>query len=885
MPVDRCASVVRSTIKRLTSQPALGNLFTKVINSGRNVFPSTYRKVPSMMSRAIPCLFFVIATSGLVCADDATKFTDDQIAFFNNDVVELLTDNCLKCHAGESPKGELNLTTRAGILMGGESGPAVDLKSHADSNLLTAINYESFEMPPTGQMSPEQIRTLTKWVEMGLPWPEDLHEIKFEESPGPPVVDDETKKFWSFQQVQQPKVPHVADAGNNAIDAFIRHRLTAAGLQASPAARPRELVRRMYYDLLGLPPEPTDVERWAARISAVDGELNQSGVAELVDHLLDSPHYGEQWGRHWLDLVRYAETNSYERDGAKPHVWRYRDYVIQSFNDDKPYDLFITEQLAGDEKKEPTPDSIVATGYYRLGRWDDEPADPKLAFYDDIDDIITTTSHTFLGLTLNCARCHDHKIDPVPQRDYYRMVAFFRNVRRYGVRGNESVLDASVMPIDRPADPDIYRTALTRYENDTKDAERHLKEIEKLIWDDLQDVEKEEFQYDMNRVPIVAKREGTILKAPQVNRYRNHFNRLQKLKASKPSGLADALCVKEDLRNTDATHILTRGNPHAEGEEVTPGFPSVLSPPEAVIPELPEGAASSGRRKVLAQWVASPANPLTARVMVNRIWQHHFGRGIVRTSSDFGFQGSRPTHPQLLDWLAAKFVQSGWSVKDIHRLIMSSAAYQMSSRPNKQSYDVDPTNDLFWRFDMRRLSAEEIRDSLLWANGSLNADKMFGPSIYTDIPAAVKAGQSRPGSGWGNSSPEDKVRRSVYIHVKRSLLDPLIESFDFADTDQTCPVRFVTTQPTQALGMMNGEFIQQQAEIFARLLQQKTDSPEEQVTLALRRVMQRQPTPEEVTRGLKLIETLKTEQKLNDDQARKYFCLVALNLNEFMYLD
>ena len=838
-----------------------------------------------MMSRAILCLSFVVATSDFVDADEPPDFTDDQIAFFQTEVVELLTNKCLKCHAGESPKGELNLTTRAGILKGGESGSAVDLKNHADSNLLTAVNYESFEMPPTGQMSPEQISTLTRWVKMGLPWPEDLHEIEFEEAPGPPVVDDETKNFWSFQQVQQPKVPDVTDAGNNAIDAFIRHRLTAAGLQAPPAARPRELVRRMHYDLLGLPPEPTDVERWAARISAAGGELNQSGVAELVDHLLDSPHYGEQWGRHWLDLVRYAETNSYERDGAKPHVWRYRDYVIRSFNDDKPYDLFITEQLAGDEIKKPTPDSIVATGYYRLGRWDDEPADPKLAFYDDIDDIITTTSHTFLGLTLNCARCHDHKIDPVPQRDYYRMVAFFKNVRRYGVRGNESVIDASVMPIDRPADPEIYRTALARYENDTKDAERHLKEIEKLIWDDLQDVEKEEFRYDMNRVPIVAKREGTILKTPQVNRYRNHFNRLQKLKAGKPSGLADALCVKEDLRNTDATHILTRGNPHAEGEEVTPGFPSVLSPPEAVIPELPEGAASSGRRMVLAQWMASPANPLTARVMVNRIWQHHFGRGIVRTSSDFGFQGTRPTHPQLLDWLAAKFVQSGWSVKDIHRLIMSSAAYQMSSRLNRQSYDVDPTNDLFWRFDMRRLSAEEIRDSLLWANGSLNADKMFGPSIYTDIPAAVKAGQSRPGSGWGNSSPEDKVRRSVYIHVKRSLLDPLIESFDFADTDQTCPVRFVTTQPTQALGMMNGEFIQQQAEIFARLLQQKADTAEEQVTLALRRVMQRQPTPEEVARGLKLIETLKTEQKLNDDQARKYFCLVALNLNEFMYLD
>ena len=838
-----------------------------------------------MMSRATLCLFFVIATSVFVRADEPATFSDDQIAFFRTDVVELLTDNCLKCHAGNSPKGELNLTTRAGILKGGESGSAVDLKNHAESILLTAINYDSFEMPPTGQMSPKQIGTLTKWVEMGLPWPTDLHEIEFEVEAGPPIVSDETKQFWSFQPVQRPRPPKVADSGNNAIDAFIRHKLTDAGLRPSQSARPRELVRRMHYDLLGLPPEPADVERWVARISGADGELVQSGVAELIDHLLESPHYGEQWGRHWLDLVRYAETNSYERDGAKPHVWRYRDYVIQSFNDDKPYDLFITEQLAGDEMKEPTPDSIIATAYYRLGRWDDEPADPKLAFYDDVDDIITTTSQTFLGLTVNCARCHDHKIDPIPQRDYYRMVAFFKNVRRYGTRGNDSVLDASVMPIDRPADPGIYRAALTRYENDTKDAERHLKKIEKLIWDDLQDVEKEDFQFDMNRVPIVAKREGTILKTQQVNTYRKQFSRLQRLKADKPSGLADALCVKEDVRNIGPTHILTRGNPHAEGEEVTPGFPSVLSPPEAVIPELSEGATSSGRRTVLAQWVASPANPLTARVMVNRIWQYHFGRGIVRTSSDFGFQGSTPTHPQLLDWLAAKFVESGWSMKDIHRLIMSSAAYQMSSRPNEKCFDVDPTNDLFWRFDMRRLSAEEVRDSLLWANGSLNADKMFGPSIYTDIPAAVKAGQSRPGSGWGNSSAEDKVRRSVYIHVKRSLLDPLIESFDFADTDQTCPVRFVTTQPTQALGMMNSDFIQQQADIFSQMLKQKTDSAEEQVTLALQRVMQRQPTADEVSRGLMLMETLKTEQKLNDDQARKYFCLVALNLNEFMYLD
>lgn len=344
--------------------------------------------------------------------------------------------------------------------------------------------------------------------------------------------------------------------------------------------------------------------------------------------------------------------------------------------------------------------------------------------------------------------------------------------------------------------------------------------------------------------------------------------------------------MKEDVSSIKPTYLLTRGSPHAEADEVTPGFPSILSPPDASIPPMQEGATTSGRRKVLAQWITSADNPLTARVMVNRIWQYHFGRGIVRSSSDFGFQGTRPTHPELLDWLAVKFVESGWSVKAMHKLIISSAAYQMSSRPNEQSFAVDPVNDLLWRFDMRRLSSEEIRDTILWVNGSLNTEAMFGPSIYTDIPAAVKAGQSQPGSGWGESSPEDKVRRSVYIHVKRSLLDPFIESFDFADTDQTCPVRFVTTQPTQALGMLNSEFILQQASVFAEFIRETSgDSAESQVTAALTRAMQRNPTAAEISRGLELIESLKQHNNMNDEQARKYFCLVALNLNELMYLD
>lgn len=837
-----------------------------------------------------PNLFFaVFAAASLLSAGSFAAdgdFSEPDVAFFNDQVVEVLKANCLRCHAGAKPEGGLNLQSREGILKGGDSGPAVDLKDIGESYLLQAINYEGYEMPPTGQMSPQQIGILTKWVEKGLPWPKDLHEIEFEVEPGPPEVNEETKQFWSFQPVQPVTPPTLTNGDQNPIDAFVRAKLAEKDLQRSPPAKPRELIRRMYYDLLGLPPNPQDIERWATAITAKDGQLNQDGIQQLIDHLLASPHYGEQWGRHWLDLVRYAETNSYERDGAKPFVWRYRDYVIQSFNDDKPYDQFIIEQLAGDELPEPTADSIIATGYYRLGRWDDEPADPELAFYDDIDDLVTTTSQTFLGLTVNCARCHDHKIDPIPQRDYYRMVAFFRNVNRYGVRSNESVLEASVREIDRPADPATYAAALKRYENEVADAQRHLDRIEELIQDDLQEVEKEEFQYEMNRVPIVAKRQGTVLTEKQVTQYRRQFDRLQRLQQNKPKGLASALCVTEDVSTIRPTHILARGNPHAPAEEVTPGFPAVLSPPEPTLPVVSDDATSSGRRSVLAEWIASPANPLTARVMVNRIWQFHFGRGIVRTSSDFGFQGSPPTHPELLDWLAAKFVESGWSIKAMHRLIMSSATYQMSSRPNEKAFAVDPVNDLFWRFDMRRLSAEEIRDSILWANGSLNSEKMFGPSIYTDIPDAVKAGQSRPGSGWGTSSPEDKVRRSIYIHVKRSLLDPLLESFDFADTDQTCPVRFVTTQPTQALGMLNSDFILQQASLFAEFLNEKApDDAQRQVELALERVTQRPATEEQIRRGLDLMEALQADQQLSQEEARKYFCLVALNLNEFLYLD
>lgn len=833
-----------------------------------------------MPAKCVPALLLFPLLASFVAAAEVPDFPAEHIAAFEGEIAGILETNCLKCHSGAEPKGGLDLTRRDAIIKGGESGSAVDNANPAESLLIKAINYDGYEMPPTGQMSPRQIESLTNWVKNGLAWPKDLKALHFEAPREPPRVNEKTKQHWSFQKVKKPPTPTVTgDWAKNDIDRFLQKQLQDHGLAPNTQAGPQELVRRAFYDLTGLPPEPDVVEAYAANPSP-------QAWAVLIDQLLESPHYGEQWGRHWLDLVRYAETNSYERDGAKPFVWRYRDYVIQSFNSDKPYDQFITEQLAGDELPNKTADSIVATGYYRLGRWDDEPADPELAYYDDLDDIVTTTGQTMLGLSVNCARCHDHKIDPIPQTDYYSMIAFFRGVKRYGLRSHESVLESSVTEIPQPEDSSLHEAAVAQYERELTNIEGDLEKIEAKAKKDFSGVDNDEFAFEKNRVRLIEKLKGGLLTDKEVNHYKGLTNRRDKLRENRPSGMAQALCVKEDLAGMKPTYLLMRGNPQSPGDEVYPSFPSVLSPPEPEILPLAEGAVSSGRRTALAKWMTSPSNPLTSRVMVNRLWQYHFGRGIVRTSSDFGFQGSKPTHPELLDWMAARFVEDGWSIKAMHRLIMNSAAYQMSSSGREDALAKDATNDNFWRFDMRRLSAEEVRDSILWANGTLNADRMYGPSIYTKIPAEVKAGQSQPGSGWGNSSPEDEARRSVYIHVKRSLLDPLLESFDMADTDQTCPVRFATTQPTQALGLLNSQFILEQASVFAEMLKEvHPDTLDSQIRTALWRVMQRPPTDAEVARGLQLMNMLQTENKMTIEQARKYFCLVALNLNEFIYLD
>ena len=831
------------------------------------------------------CLFISFASvTALVCAFPETHAAEtDGDAFFSKEVLPILQGKCFKCHGGGSEiEGALQLTSREYVLEGGDSGSAVDLDSPEESLLLSAINYEDYEMPPTGKLPQKQIEVLTRWVKMGMPYPDGIVKIDENAHHGPPKVNDENRKFWSFQPIEKPKPPKVqqSDWIASPIDRFVLARLEAEGLKPNLPAEPSELVRRVYYDLTGLPPSPKEAERWATRI-----EKDPAAFETLVDELLASPHYGERWGRHWLDLVRYAETNSYERDDAKPEVWRYRDYVIRSLNEDKPYDQFVREQIAGDEFAQPTPDSIIATGYYRLGRWDDEPVDAEQAWYDDMDDVVATTSQVFLGLTMNCARCHDHKLDPIPQEDYYRFLAFFSNVERYGGPNRKRDVNRwSLTEINTPEFRELHEAKVKAHREELADVAGKIAAIEEAAMAWLLPVEKEDFQYDSNRPDVLRKHVPQDISEAKLNEYVTLRGRRDALKANPPASLGRALCVKESGSKPRSMNLLLRGSPKAKDKEVLPGFPQILGFDDPEI-ERPEKSRSTHRRTALANWLTNERNPLTARVMANRIWQYHFGRGLVRSSNDLGFQGTPPTHPELLDWLAADFMAEGWSMKRMHKQIMLSSTYQQSSRARKDALAKDPENNLFWRFDMRRLSAEEVRDSILAANGQLNL-KMGGPSIFPVIPKEVLAGQSRPGHGWNVSAPPDRVRRSVYIHVKRSLAVPLLENHDMADVDQTCPVRFNTTVPSQALGLLNSQFMNEQAAAFANYVREEAgDDTADKVALTLKRVTQREPAETEVRRGVDLINALRNDHEMSDDQALKYFCLMALNLNEFVYLD
>ncbi len=809
----------------------------------------------------------LVGPASLHAAEPGEQPSSEGVGFFESRIRPILADNCFKCHGDKKQRGGLRLDSRVALMNGGDQGAAMVPGKPEESLLLKAVRHEDeLKMPPTKKLTKEQIADLTQWIRMGAPWPKSdaagfaVRKREFQ-------ISERDRAHWAFQPVKRPSVPSVKnrDWVSNPIDAFILAKLEAKQLSPNPPATKREWIRRVFYDVTGLPPSPGEVEQFVA-------DTSPDAYEKLIDRLLASPRYGEKWGRHWLDLVRFAETNSYERDGRKPNAWRYRDYVIRSFNDDKPYDRFVREHLAGDEMPDSGANGIIATGYYRLGIWDDEPTDPELARYDGLDDIVATTGQVFLGLTVDCARCHDHKIDPISQKDYYRLLSFFHNVNPYRNGG----------PTDeRPLGSEQENQRA--FEQKRAELQGELTVFETDFRKLYQQIHGK--AVEPRELPRLIRAEGAkLLGQERFKRYSEQRGELRSLLKRKITGEA-ALCVTESGNRAPDTFVLLRGNPHVKGERVEPAFPDVLGALKPIIPTPPTGAKTTGRRRILADWIASPNNPLTARVAVNRLWQYHFGRGIVRSSSNFGLQGDKPTHPELLDWLADEFIHRGWSMKQLHRLILASNAYRMSSRSKDKALSADPSNDLFWRFDMRRLTAEEIRDSILAISGTLNL-KMYGPGVYTPIPREVLAGQSMPGNGWGTSPFEEQCRRSIYVHVKRSLLTPILESFDAAETDRSTAVRFVTTQPTQALALLNSEFVHAQASHFAdRLRREAGADNDKQVRLALNLATARPPSDTEVRRGVDLIAALRSKDGMSEEAALRYFCLMMLNINEFVYLD
>ncbi len=784
---------------------------------------------------------------------------------YARDIQPIFAKHCYACHGPQAAEGGLRLHMATYALAATDAGDAALVPKDADASRLVArISASAVDerMPPEGDpLSDRQIDLIRRWIERGA----------------------EFQAHWAFEPITQPVIPSVDQPrwSRNPIDRFVLGQLESHGLQPSPPADPAVLIRRATFDLTGLPPTPAQVEQFVA-------DASPAAYGRLVERLLASPRYGEKWGRHWLDLVRFAETNSFERDNPKPFAWRYRDYVIRSLNADKPFDQFLREQLAGDEMYpagtagQAASDALIATGYLRLGLWDDEPSDRLQHRYDCLDDIVKTTAQVMLGLTLDCARCHDHKIDPLPQTDYYRMVAFFENITDMQTRGANIERPFFLVEEDRAE----YEQAMAERQREIAERRAQVATLEAALRACVAGGPARASGDARARIEALLREYGPDAFDPDLlESFRGAEQEYQDCKNAWFEWRDTALCVTEYDHEPAESYVRLRGNPHLRGPDVVPGFPDILGGGDADLAKAPQREGSRGRRSLLANWMVQPDNRLTARVIANRVWQYHFGRGIVRTPNNFGLGGDPPTHPQLLDWLARQLMRDGWRLKSLHRSIMLSQTYQMSSAATADGLAIDPSNDWFWRFDMRRLTAEEMRDAMLAVSGQLNL-KMGGPGFYEKIPQVVLNGQSRPGDGWGESSDVERARRSIYIHVKRSLLTPLLVSFDLAEPDASCPVRFATTQPTQALGSLNSDAFQELAAAFAaRLRRECPDDVRAQVARALRLAVLRWPTSAEIERGVQLIEELQSKQGVDSDQALQLYCLVVLNLNEFIYLD
>src|SRR5215510_3425426 len=802
----------------------------------------------------------------------------------------ILRQNCFGCHGAGKMSG-LDLRTAESALAGGDNGKVIEPFDAGASRLYQFITHLTKPTMPPGKKIPDaEIETLRRWIEAGASFDGFEREVvRKDDEPAKLVerpITPEERRFWAFQPPRRSPAPRVSHPGwgANPIDAFLLAKMKAKGLKPSPRADRRTLIRRAYLDLTGLPPAPDEVEAFV-------NDRAPGAYEKLVDRLLASPPYGERWARHWLDLVCYADSGGFEFDVDRPDAWRYRDYVVKGLNDDKPYDQFIREQLAGDEYAPDSQEAMIATGFLRLGP--EGGGGGERGRQDALDDQITTTSLTFMGLTVGCARCHDHKFDPIPQKDFYRIQAIFAPSRPVNyplvsadavaasraetqrIEGLQRPLRKAKDELEAPYLKALVEEAVSRLpeymqvawrtppEKRTPGQRLNVQQIKKTLEDDS-------LSQKLTEKDIVAR-------MPDDDK-RKHQELVEKIKAldrQKPKPYPTARAIGESGSKPGPTYFLNRGAPDAKGPAVTPGVLSVINETDYEFPAPPPNVKSSYRRRGLAEWLASRQNPLTARVMVNRVWQRHFGEGIVRTPSNFGKLGEPPTHPELLDWLAVEFMDGGWSVKRMHRLMMTSQAYQMASDDVAADAAIDPENRLLWRMPRARLEAEIIRDQMLAVAGNLDRT-LGGPCVYPHIdPKLFQSSTKRTRPGKPDDDPST-WRRSLYVYSKRSIRYPLFEAFDQPNLINSCDRRNSSTIAPQALLLMNNNFVLTEAKYFAeRLRREAGDDARAQAQKAYRLALGRAPTAFEMAKTVEFIRS--------GPDGLAEFCHALFNLNEFVY--